>query len=104
MVNVKPREAVNMLESDGPARRREMFAQHLRVNRTRLFGYIHALVRNLADADDSFQQTAFSLWRRFDAYDPSRRFLQWECGVARLEAANLLRTRSRDRPPSASPS
>jgi RNA polymerase sigma-70 factor, ECF subfamily len=77
--------------------RREQFAELLRRNRSRLFGYIHAIVRNLADTDDVFQQTTLVLWRRFDAYDPSRSFLAWACGVARLEAATWLRKHARDR-------
>jgi RNA polymerase sigma-70 factor (ECF subfamily) len=77
--------------------RRERFAEHLHQNRARLFGYIHTIVRNLADADDVFQQTALALWRRFDAYDPDRSFLHWALGVARLEAVDWLRKRARDR-------
>jgi RNA polymerase sigma-70 factor (ECF subfamily) len=77
--------------------RRELFAEHLHQNRTRLFGYIYTIVRNLADADDVFQQTALALWRRFDAYDPDRSFLHWALGVARFEAASWLRKRARDR-------
>lgn len=77
--------------------RRERFAEYLRLNRSRLFGYLHAIIRNLADTDDVFQQTTIALWRRFDTYEPSRPFLAWACGVARLEAATWLRKRARDR-------
>jgi len=76
---------------------REHFAELLRENRSRLFGFLHAIVRNLADTDDVFQQTTLALWRRFETYDASRSFLAWACGVARLEAATWLRQRSRDR-------
>jgi RNA polymerase sigma-70 factor (ECF subfamily) len=79
------------------ADRRALFAECLHLHRGRLFAYVHALVRNLADADDVFQLTALALWRRFDTYDPSRSFLNWALGVARLEAATWLRTRARDR-------
>lgn len=77
--------------------RRALFANHFLQHRGRIFAYVHALVRNLADADDVFQQTALALWRRFDAYDPARSFFGWALGVARLEAATWLRTRARDR-------
>jgi RNA polymerase sigma-70 factor (ECF subfamily) len=79
------------------SRQRELFADHLRQCRGRLFGYIHAMVRNLADADDVFQLTTVALWRRFDRYEPSRPFLAWACGVARLEAATWLRNQARKR-------
>jgi len=77
--------------------RREIFADYLHRHRSRLFAYVHTLVRNLSDADDVFQQTALALWRRFDTYDPARSFLNWSLGVARLEAATWLRNRARDR-------
>jgi RNA polymerase sigma-70 factor (ECF subfamily) len=85
-----------MPEPEDPDRR-ALFADHLLQHRSRLFAYIHAIVRNLADADDVFQQTALALWRRFDTYDPARSFLSWALGVARLEAATWLRNRARDR-------
>jgi RNA polymerase sigma-70 factor (ECF subfamily) len=73
------------------------FARALRQARSRLFGYIHALVRNLDDTDDLFQQTTLILWNKFDEFDRSRSFLSWACGVARLEVCNFLRSRGRQR-------
>ena len=86
-----------MADTGRESHRRELFAEYLRQNRSRLFGYIHSIVRNLADADDVFQLTTLALWRRFDAFDATRAFLPWACGVARLEAATWLRKRARDR-------
>jgi RNA polymerase sigma-70 factor (ECF subfamily) len=71
------------------------FAECLRQHHSQLFGYIHALLRNLSDADDLFQQTALILWKKFDEYDGERSFFAWACGVARFEIANFLRSRSR---------
>lgn len=73
------------------------FAGLLRLNQTRLFGYIHSLVRDLNDADDLFQQTTIILWRKFDEFDRHRSFCAWACGIARLEIANFLRGRGRQR-------
>jgi RNA polymerase sigma-70 factor (ECF subfamily) len=80
--------------SDDAVRKRE-FADLLRQHQSRLFGYIHSLVRNLSDADDLFQQTTLVLWKKFADYDRTRSFLSWACGVARFEIANFLRSRSR---------
>jgi RNA polymerase sigma-70 factor (ECF subfamily) len=80
----------------GPDRRTE-FAELLRRDQSRLFGYIHSLVRDLDDADDLFQQTTLILWTKFGAFDRRRNFFSWACGVARLEIANFLRRRSRQR-------
>jgi RNA polymerase sigma-70 factor (ECF subfamily) len=80
----------------GPDRRVE-FADLLRRDQSRLFGYIHSLVRDLNDADDLFQQTTLILWKKFGEFDRGRSFFAWACGVARLEISNFLRNRSRQR-------
>lgn len=80
----------------GPDRRVE-FADLLRRDQSRLFGYIHSLVRDLNDADDLFQQTTLILWKKFDEFDRRRSFFAWACGVARLEISNFLRNRGRQR-------
>ncbi len=73
------------------------FAEYLRQHQTRLYGYIHSLVRDLNDADDLYQQTALVLWKKFAAFDRGRSFFAWACGVARFEVANFLRARGRER-------
>jgi RNA polymerase sigma-70 factor, ECF subfamily len=50
-----------------------------------LRGYLLAHLRNFDIAEDALQQTALVLWEKFDHYDPSRPFLAWALGVARLE-------------------
>ena len=57
--------------------------------------YIHALVRNPTDAKDVLQETALVLFRRFEEYDPSRPFIGWALGVARLQALGHHRDQSR---------
>ena len=73
------------------------FAEYLRQAQTRLYGYIHSLVRDLNDADDLFQQTTLILWMKFAEFDRQRSFFAWACGIARLEVANFLRKRGRQR-------
>jgi RNA polymerase sigma-70 factor (ECF subfamily) len=75
--------------------RKASFAELLRPCQARLLGYLHALVRDLDDAEDLFQQTTVILWKKFDEFDGSRSFLAWACGVGRLEAMNFLRARGR---------
>src|SRR4051812_7359070 len=77
--------------------RKADFAEELLRHQTQIFGFIYSLVRDFDDADDVFQQTGLVLWRKYDQFDPSRSFVAWACGVARLEAANFLRARSRER-------
>ncbi len=73
------------------------FAARLQQHQTQLFSYIYSLVRDLDDADDLFQQTSLVLWDKFDLFDPTKSFIAWACGVARFEALNFLRSRSRQR-------
>jgi RNA polymerase sigma-70 factor (ECF subfamily) len=84
------------LASTTPEQRAD-FAELLRQNQSRLFGYVHSLVRDLDDAEDLFQQTTVILWKKFADFDRDRSFFSWACGVARLEAANFLRARGRQR-------
>jgi RNA polymerase sigma-70 factor (ECF subfamily) len=77
--------------------RESRFARDLEKCQSRLFGYIHSLVRDLDDADDLFQQTSLILWKKYAEFDASRSFFAWACGIARLEVASFLRTRSRSR-------
>ena len=85
------------IETSNSRMRQAEFAALFRQAQSRLYGYIHALVRDLNDADDLFQQTALILWRKFDTFDLQRCFLSWACGVARLEVTNFLRSRGRQR-------
>jgi RNA polymerase sigma-70 factor (ECF subfamily) len=82
--------------TDRDLERKAAFAEYLRQDHTRLYGYIHSLVRDLNDADDLYQQTALILWKKFDEFDRARSFFAWSCGVARFEVANFLRARSRE--------
>jgi RNA polymerase sigma-70 factor, ECF subfamily len=73
------------------------FAELLTRDQSRLFAYLHSLVRNLDDAEDLMQQTAVILWKKFAEFDRSRSFIAWACGIARFEAMNFLRSRSREK-------
>ena len=50
------------------------FAEYLLPCQSRLYGYIHSLVRDLNDADDLYQQTALILWKKFAEFDRGRSF------------------------------
>lgn len=85
-----------MAEEDVQSRK-TMFAEYLRQEQTRLYAYIHSLVRDLNDTDDLFQQTTLIIWKKFGDFDPGRSFFAWACGIARLEVASFLRGRARQR-------
>jgi RNA polymerase sigma-70 factor (ECF subfamily) len=73
------------------------FSELLREGRSRIFGYLLALVQNLADAEDLYQQTALLLWEKYDQYTPGTDFGSWATTVAHYTALNFLRRQSRRR-------
>lgn len=73
------------------------FSELLQESRSRVFGFIYALVLNLADTEDLFQQTATLLWEKFDEFKPGTDFTSWALRVARFKAANFMRSRYRER-------
>jgi RNA polymerase sigma-70 factor (ECF subfamily) len=62
-----------------------------------LRGFVRSLVPTLEDANDVMQEVAMALWKRFGSLDTPENFRRWAFGVARLEALEFLRKKSRDR-------
>jgi RNA polymerase sigma-70 factor (ECF subfamily) len=60
-----------------------------------IFRYVAALVPNVADTEDIVQQTALSLWEKFDAYDPNQPFTPWACRFALNKAKQWIERRQR---------
>jgi RNA polymerase sigma-70 factor, ECF subfamily len=80
----------------GPANdRSEEFAQLLSRCEKELFSYILALVWNVQDAEDLYQQTAMTLWAKFQDFQERTDFSHWAFATARLLTANFQRTRRR---------
>src|SRR5688572_8843494 len=60
-----------------------------------VFRYVAVLVPNVADAEDIVQQTAVSLWEKFDSYDPNQPFTPWACRFAMNKAKQWIERRQR---------
>jgi RNA polymerase sigma-70 factor (ECF subfamily) len=60
-----------------------------------IFRYVAALVPNVADAEDIVQQTAITLWEKFEAYDPAQPFTPWACRFALNKARQWSERRQR---------
>ena len=75
--------------------RADEFAQLLAMHESRLFGYIYALVMNMADAEDIYQDTMLALWRKFETYRPGTNFVAWARAAARFEVQHFFRGKSR---------
>lgn len=65
-----------------PAAAQQQFLSLFLRSEREIFRYVAALVPNVADAEDIVQQTALTLWEKFDAYDPAQPFTPWACRFA----------------------
>lgn len=75
----------------------ELFEDLLSAHQHRVYGYIFAMLRDTADAQDVLQQTAVILWQKFDQFDPETDFFRWAVTVARYEVLNFTKYRRRSR-------
>ena len=78
------------------ADRKDEFSELLLERSSMLYAYILSMVHNPHDAEDLSQQTALTLWKKFDQYEPGTNFTAWACSVARYEVRNFLRRNSRE--------
>jgi RNA polymerase sigma-70 factor, ECF subfamily len=83
--------------SDGGARDPIEFTELLSASRSRVFGHLLALVQNLTDAEDLYQQTALLLWEKLEQYQRGTDFGAWAVTIAHYQALNFLRRQSRRR-------
>lgn len=61
-----------------------------------LLNYIKSLVQNHHEAEDVLQKTNLILWRKQGRFEAGSSFRAWAFTIARLEALNQIRRRSRD--------
>jgi RNA polymerase sigma-70 factor (ECF subfamily) len=72
----------------------ERFVEYSRLSQGQVFGYIFALVQDLDDAQDIYQQTNLILWQKFDAFDGIN-FAGWACRTAQFVTLSYLRSKRR---------
>lgn len=71
---------------------REAFAALYRATSSRLFGVILRMVRDRAEAEDLLQDVFVNIWRRADAFDPTRgNAMTWLITMARNRTIDRLR-------------
>jgi RNA polymerase sigma-70 factor, ECF subfamily len=78
-------------------KRRQQFSDDLRQCHRRLFNYVFALVRDIDDAQDVFQETAMLLWKKYGEFQPGSSFAAWAFTVAQFKASEFLRSKRRYR-------
>ena len=77
--------------------RYEAFLGHFARGQAQVMAYIRSLVHDRTAADDVFQTTCLTLWRRFDTFREGEPFVPWALGIARHEVLHHWRSRRRDR-------
>lgn len=75
----------------------QRFTELLQAHHTQLFGYLYAMVHDLNDTEDLYQQTTMVLWKKFGQYQEGTSFFHWAQAAARYELLNYRRDRKRQR-------
>ena len=79
------------------SRTNRVFEMLVRQNEAMLITYIRALVPDAPLADDIFQDTMITAWKRFDDYDQTRPLGPWLRGIAANLIRNACRKKATDR-------
>ena len=83
-------------KSSDELRQTEFVRLFQRYERT-IYGYVLALVPNLAVADEICQETNLLLWKEFDRFDASKDFGVWARAIAYYQVLTYRKTRGRER-------
>lgn len=75
----------------------ERFVAELQRHRQPIFAFIYSLLPRRAEAEDVYQKTCESLWRKFHTWDRQSSFRTWACGYAWRHVANHGRATGRER-------
>ncbi|WP_197439902.1 sigma-70 family RNA polymerase sigma factor [Calycomorphotria hydatis] len=62
--------------------RKEEFLELFNDSRRELRAYVGVLIMSVVDADDTFQELSYVLWKRFDEFERGGSFLAWGRGIA----------------------
>lgn len=73
----------------------QSFLQYLSQHQDDLKAFIGSLVTDRAHREDIFQETALTLWRKFDEFDHARSFGAWARGVAAKKILQAKRSNQR---------
>jgi RNA polymerase sigma-70 factor, ECF subfamily len=87
----------NRMEVSRDANQDDAFVELLAKNQVRLRSYISTLVRDSGAADDVLQDASMALWKNRNAFDPSRDFFRWACGMALVEVLRFRRKVATDK-------
>lgn len=73
------------------------FSELVSAHRSRVFGYIYAMLMNMTDAEDVYQQTTALMWQKFDEFELGSDFGSWAMKIAYYNVKNFKRKQSTQR-------
>ena len=73
------------------------FSDLVAAHRSRVFGYIYAMLHNMSDAEDIYQQTTLLMWQKFGDFQPGTDFGSWALKIAYHNIKNFQRSMRRRR-------
>ena len=71
------------------------FSELVAAHRSRVFGYIYAMLHNMSDAEDIYQQTTLLMWQKFNDFEPGTDFGSWALTIAYYNIKNFQRSAQR---------
>ena len=77
--------------------RREEFVDLFTANYQRIYGYIYALLLDVHETDDIFQQVSLVLWEKFEQFEQGTNFAAWACRVAQFKVLDLRKSKARSK-------
>lgn len=57
---------------------------------SRIRATIFALIHDMHDVEEVYQNACLVMWRKFDSYRPDTQFAKWACSIAYLEVKKYL--------------
>lgn len=67
----------------------EQFTSLFRQHGQAVYGHIRALVPQICDVEEVFQETCVTLWQKFNQYQPDTDFRAWACRIAYYKVLQL---------------
>jgi len=68
----------------------EIFLTNVLRYQNRLFGYIYALIPNMAVVEDLVQETILVMWEKYDSFEEGTNFFAWAKKIAYFKVINYL--------------
>jgi RNA polymerase sigma-70 factor (ECF subfamily) len=72
-----------------------VFLENFLKAESRVYAYIRSQIVHKSDAEDVVQETAVTLWEKFDEFQPDTNFLAWAYQIARFKVQHYYKKRTR---------